>query len=113
MAGNEIGGHLTHRDNLFLFPNPFIVAAWGNSPESLVQQGTAEYRPLTRGALRRGMEAVSVDFVVLSEYEFRSEFPLRGGDHDLARKEIGRSSLFERLEDVEGDTLVWKRKGER
>ena len=112
VAGNEIGGHLTHREKLFLFPNPFVVAAWGNSPESLVQQGTAEYRPLTRGALRRGMEAVPVDFVVLSKHEFRSEFPLRGGDHDMARKELGRSPLFEKPENVQDDALVWKRKGE-
>lgn len=112
VAGNEIGGHLTHRENLFLFPNPFVVGAWGNSPESLVQQGTAEYRPITRGQLRRGMEAVPVDAVIFSAPDFRSEFPLRGGDHEMARKAVWRSALFEKIE-VEGDALVWRRRSER
>ena len=48
-AGNFSGPHVSMRKWLFLFPNPFLQAAWGNTVES---SGPAERRRVSTGAPR-------------------------------------------------------------
>ncbi|MFA5505321.1 MAG: DUF2079 domain-containing protein [Vulcanimicrobiota bacterium] len=111
VADNALGGHFSQRERLFLFPNPFVRVAWGNTSGSLVQQSSNEYRPVSRGAVRRGLEAVSLDCIVLPiDSEMRSDFPLLPGDSSMIRAEVERSPLWEKVEPVEGDAFVLRRR---
>jgi len=113
VADNALGAHFSGREDIYLFPNPFVTAAWGSRARSLLQQSSAEYRPLRRGAVRRGIEAVKVDSIVLPvDQERISHFPLYVADSLMARREVLRSSVFERVQPVEGEAFVLRRRAE-
>jgi uncharacterized membrane protein len=111
VADNSLGVHFSQREEVYLFPNPFVSVAWGSTSQSLIQQSSNEYRPLYRGTVRRGLEAVPVDCMVLPvDPERRSDFPLVPGDSSMARAEALRSALFEMVTPVEGDAFVIRRR---
>lgn len=105
-AGTQLGAHLSQRASLYLFPNPFVEAAWGNRVESLVQQSSAEYEPISLGDFRRGLEQSRVDWVVTNRRVYN--FPLNQGDAIWVRRQVERSPDFQRV-DSGPDLLIWKR----
>ena len=114
VADNSLGGDFSQRKEIYLFPNPFVSVAWGSTSQSLIQQSSNEYRPLSRGTVRRGLETVPVDCVVLPvNPERRSDFPLVPGDSSVARLEVLRSRLFEMVTPVQGDALVLRKRENR
>lgn len=63
-AENVTGGWLSERPSLYLFPNPFQSAVWGNHPGALAEGATNHVMPLEPGALRRAARDASVQYVV-------------------------------------------------
>lgn len=63
-AENRGGSRVSARQQVYLFPNPFQAAAWGNSPQALAETASNEVHPLEPGALRRAAEDAQVDQVV-------------------------------------------------
>lgn len=61
---NPGGGLVSARERVYLFPNPFQSAAWGNRPQALAETASNEISPLEPGALRRAAEDAGVDCVV-------------------------------------------------
>lgn len=105
-ADNLSGPHLSLRKWLFVFPSPFLQAAWGNSVESLVQQSAYEYPPIRRPALRRGLESTQVDWILMARD--RIGFPVRPEDEAVCRRQVRRSRLFA-VEQAGPNLLLFKR----
>lgn len=109
VVDNGLGAHFSQRENFYLFPNPFVVLAWGNTPQALIQQASSEYRPLSRGSVRRGMESTRFDAVVLPvDVDRMSPFPLRAGDSLVIRREVRRH--LQPVGPVSGDAVVLRKK---
>jgi uncharacterized membrane protein len=103
-----LGSKVAQREQIFLFPNPFVRVAWGNDAPALLHQTVREYRPLTRGMVRRGLESTNIDKIFLGTEQRLGFFPLREVDDWLCRQEIGRSASF-RLVEEDRSTRLWER----
>jgi uncharacterized membrane protein len=57
--------HLSHRRQIYLFPNPFQPAAWGNTPAALRQQMMRDFQPDSPQQLQQRLAQSEVDYVVL------------------------------------------------
>jgi uncharacterized membrane protein len=90
-----LGSHLSQRQELYLFPNPFLSIAWGSGAPSLFEQASVEYTPISRGLLRRGMESNHPDVVVLAKPGLRNVFPLEDVDSEFCRQQVIRSAHYE------------------
>jgi len=66
--------HLSHRHQVYLFPNPFYRVAWGNSTAALKQQMGTDYLPYEPEELARSIGSSSVQFVALQPHA--ATFPL-------------------------------------
>ena len=76
---NTLGGHFSHRQNAYLFPNPMQMAAWGSRRQALVDQTCMGLDPALPGAWRRALEKSPVDYIV-SEPGVIGEFPMTRPD---------------------------------
>lgn len=65
-AENPSGARFSARRGIYLFPNPFQSAAWGNRPQALAETASNQVAPLEPGALRRAAEDAGVDYVVFT-----------------------------------------------
>ncbi len=109
-ADCALGSHFSQRNELYLFPNPFLPAAWGNCSSPLFEQANAEYSPFTRGAVRRGLENSHVQTILLAKPDWRSDFPLRAGDSEFCRHQTLRSSRYQLVEESEFTYLLRRAK---
>ncbi len=57
--------HLTHRRQIYSFPNPFYKAGWGSTVQALHQENEEDFPPWTAQSLSKEMTASSVDYVLL------------------------------------------------
>lgn len=102
-ADNAPGAHLTQRQNLFLFPNPFQPLCWGNRAQALVETvGEAGHPPLP-GQLQRRLRQCAVDYLVFSPVQ--DSWPLRPADKAYWLRELRRSGRY--IEQAGG---VWQRR---
>lgn len=109
-SDSGIGPHLTGRDELYLFPSPFVPVAWGSSVDALIHQSSAEYPPIGSAQLRRGIESTSVTWVVLPKsVDRRRTFPNRAEDDAYLRQQLIRSKLYEQIP-TEDDFMLFRRK---
>jgi len=72
---NSLGGHFSHRQHAYLFPNPILPAAWGSRRQALVDQTILGWDPASPGAWRRSLERVPVQYIAC-EPGVIGEFPL-------------------------------------
>lgn len=56
---------LCHRREVYMFPNPFQRAAWGNGPEAMRQMGADGYSAPDVGQLKHAVAGASVEYVAL------------------------------------------------
>lgn len=108
---SPLGGHLSDRKDLYLFPNPYVTIAWGNTPQSLIEQSSGEHTPISYGEFRRGMESQDVDFVIFSRRTWRSSFPLSEAETDFCRGQLLRSPYYE-VESADDISLILRRVNE-
>ncbi len=74
-AQTAAGAQLTHRQHLYMFPNPFQMAAWGNSSQALEQQEGRGFQPLSETLLHQRLQQHLCDYIVLGPTG-SSQFPL-------------------------------------
>ena len=106
-AQTAIGAHLTHRDRLYLFPNPFLQVAYGDNPMALRHQlGRSLYWP-SRTDLHRRIADLNIEYVVLGPAD-SSIFPMRLPEFqylaDVFAEDEHFGAVFAR-----GDILILKR----
>lgn len=66
--------HLSHRMQVYTFPNPFYQASWGNSAQTLHQQMGEEYAPCPPEQLAERIRQSSIEYVMLCP--LTATFPL-------------------------------------
>lgn len=75
-AQTAIGAHLAHRRRIYMFPNPFQEAAWGNSVQALEDQDGNRNLILPKNVLHQRIKAAPIDYIVLGP-DKSSHFPLK------------------------------------
>ena len=84
-AQTAIAAHLTERRRIYMFPNPFQPACWGNTEQALRHQVGQDFVPFSPEAFRRSAAITDVQYVVLGP-STSSHFPLNEADYrSLAR----------------------------
>jgi hypothetical protein len=102
-ADNAPGAHLSLRQHLYLFPNPFQPLCWGNRAGALVETvGQAGHPPMP-GQLQRRLRQCAVDYLVFSP--LADTWPLRPQDKAYWIHEIRRSGLYQ-----ERSGGIWQRR---
>lgn len=107
-SDNNLGAHLSGRDRLYVFPNPFSAMAWGNSSRALVGTLSLTFPPAP-GELRRGLEQGPADHIAL--YRDADAFPCPRSDRWYLLAGTLRSDLFE-LRHFDGQ-LLWLARGRK
>lgn len=106
-AQTAIGAHLTHRTRLYMLPNPFQEASWGNDPRALAQQEGREFTPHPAAEVRRKIANSNVDYVVLGPYQ-SSTFPLHSDYFRFFARLLLTDPHYAAVA-AEGDVVVLKR----
>ncbi len=106
-AQTAIGAQLAHRRRLYMFPNPFQTAAWGNDPIALRHQLGLSFYALAPPALHARIAHADVEYVVLGPGD-TSIFPLHGPEFQYEVRILLEDNHYGAIF-AEGDILILKR----
>lgn len=90
-ADNHVGAQLGPRAELYVFPNPFVAMAWGNSPKALTGTYSLTFPP-SPGELQRALEAAPVEYIAL--FAGSRPFPCPRVDRWFILDGVLRSGLY-------------------
>ena len=65
-AQSDLIPHLSHRVNIYTFPNPFYHVAWGNTFQALQQEDGEDYSPCSPNKLDYAITNSSIQYIILS-----------------------------------------------
>ena len=71
--------HLSNRSNIYMFPNPFVQLAWGNSVQALKQQ-QGNYDIISSVNLALQFSSIKVDYIAIAPRTL--QWPLFKSDQD-------------------------------
>lgn len=106
-AQTAIGAQLTHRQRLYVFPNPFQPAAWGNDAVALRNQLGRSFYPLATAAFHERIARTDIDYVVLGP-GCSSTFPLRYREFQYLASVLAQDRHYGAVF-ADGDILILKR----
>jgi uncharacterized membrane protein len=98
--------HITHRLQIYLFPNPFYPVAFGNSVPALEQQMGTNYPPFHPGEAAQTIADSKVDYIALQPKG--CIFPMLPGNLWPPLTETLKSPYYGIIA-IEGDTILLQR----
>lgn len=97
---------LAQRKKIYVFPNPFQEAAWGNSPQALRNEELQDFHPLPPQELQRRFAHSNVSYVVLNIAP--NEWPLTADNYAYMVSQLLRSPAYGVVQ-ASGDFLLLRR----